>query len=240
MTCAASPPKGGFATRDLYTTDSESAIDAKRPVLLTAITNVITRGDLADRAIIVKLSPRSGEGGSEDELWARFHADAPRIFGAMLDAMAAAMHHLPDTKTGWGVRLNDFARWVVAAEAALPWERGAFMDAYRRNRDASAEAALEANEAAAALLLLLDHTPAWRGTMGALLIELTNRTPEQVTRGQSWPTRAEKLRADITRAAPELRRRGIVATRLRAKSKAGHVYAFDTGDTPRPEGEPLI
>ena len=45
----------GFAARKLYTDDEESVISAECPVLLNSIDAVVTRGDLADRALILML-----------------------------------------------------------------------------------------------------------------------------------------------------------------------------------------
>ena len=45
----------GFAARKLYTDDEESVISAARPVILNGIDAVVTRGDLADRALVLTL-----------------------------------------------------------------------------------------------------------------------------------------------------------------------------------------
>jgi hypothetical protein len=50
---------GGLATRMLYTDDDEVLFDAQRPLLLTGIEEVATRGDLLDRSLILFL-PRIG------------------------------------------------------------------------------------------------------------------------------------------------------------------------------------
>ncbi len=44
---------GGFSTRTLYENDEETLFDATRPVILNGITDVATRADLLDRAIIL-------------------------------------------------------------------------------------------------------------------------------------------------------------------------------------------
>ena len=52
---------GGLATRMLYTDDDEILFDAQRPVLLTGIEEVATRGDLLDRSLMCS-SRRSATG----------------------------------------------------------------------------------------------------------------------------------------------------------------------------------
>ena len=46
---------GGFSARTLYTDSDETVFDAQRPVITTSITDVIRRGDLLDRALVVNL-----------------------------------------------------------------------------------------------------------------------------------------------------------------------------------------
>ena len=48
---------GGFAVRQLYTDQDEVLFDATRPVILNGIEDIITRPDLADRAILMMLEP---------------------------------------------------------------------------------------------------------------------------------------------------------------------------------------
>ena len=46
---------GGFSTRTLYENNEETIFDSTRPTILTGIEEVVTRGDLLDRSIIVSL-----------------------------------------------------------------------------------------------------------------------------------------------------------------------------------------
>lgn len=48
---------GGFATRQLYTDSEEVLFDAVRPIVLNGIEDMISRPDLADRAIFLSLEP---------------------------------------------------------------------------------------------------------------------------------------------------------------------------------------
>lgn len=46
---------GGHSSRTLYTNDEETVIEAKRPVIINSIPNVITAQDLTDRSICIEL-----------------------------------------------------------------------------------------------------------------------------------------------------------------------------------------
>jgi hypothetical protein len=48
---------GGFAVRQLYTDQDEVLFDATRPVILNGIEEIVTRPDLADRAVFLTLQP---------------------------------------------------------------------------------------------------------------------------------------------------------------------------------------
>lgn len=134
---------GGFGTRKLHTNAEEVLFDVTRPCLLNGIPDLASRADLADRAIVVHLPVISGAGRRyERDLWAEFDHAAPAILAALLNAVSCALKHLPTATLSERPRLADFARWVTAAEPALGWPKGAFLQAYAENRDRAAQAPL--------------------------------------------------------------------------------------------------
>jgi hypothetical protein len=67
---------GGFAVRQLYTDQDEVLFDAARPVILNGIEDIVTRPDLADRAVFLTLQPIPEERRRpEAELWAAFEVE---------------------------------------------------------------------------------------------------------------------------------------------------------------------
>jgi hypothetical protein len=86
---------GGFAVRQLYSDQDEVLFDAARPVILNGIEDIVTRPDLADRALEPIPEERRRP---EQELWAAFEAERPRILGVLLDAVAKGLAMLPQTK----------------------------------------------------------------------------------------------------------------------------------------------
>ena len=90
---------GGFAVRQLYTDQDEVLFDAARPVILNGIEDIVTRPDLADRAVFLTLEPIPEERRRpEAELWAAFEAERPRILGVLLDAVVEGLKRLPETQ----------------------------------------------------------------------------------------------------------------------------------------------
>ena len=66
---------GGFALRQLYSDQDEMLFDATRPVILNGIEDIVTRPDLADRAMFLTLEPIPEERRRpEAELWPAFEA----------------------------------------------------------------------------------------------------------------------------------------------------------------------
>ena len=67
----------GFATRRLYTNSAEFLVGGSRPVILNGLGNGITRSDLADRAVVLRLIPIERERRRSDtHLWARVRVRA--------------------------------------------------------------------------------------------------------------------------------------------------------------------
>jgi hypothetical protein len=83
---------GGFSTRRLFTDSDEVHFDAMRPVILTSITDIVTRGDLLDRSLVLRLPPiLETQRRAETEFWQMAEAVHPQILGALLDALVVAM-----------------------------------------------------------------------------------------------------------------------------------------------------
>jgi hypothetical protein len=115
---------GGFAVRQLYTDQDDVLFDAARPVILNGIEDIVTRPDLADRAVFLTLEPIPEERRRpEQELWAALEAERPRILGVLLDVVAKGLAMLPQTKLEKVPRMADFALWATACETAL-WPAG--------------------------------------------------------------------------------------------------------------------
>lgn len=113
---------GGHATGEHYSNFNEVVFEGYRPVMLNGIPDLGLRPDFADRTVHVALKPiAAAERRSEAEYWREVEARLPLIFGAMLDAIAGALHNR-DTVPPPVTRMADFETWVCAAEPALGWE----------------------------------------------------------------------------------------------------------------------
>ncbi len=200
---------GGFAVRQLYTDQDEVLFDATRPVMLNGIEEIVTRPDLADRAIFLTLEPIPEERRQpEKELWAAFDKARPLILGALLDAVSFGLRRLPDTKLEKLPRMADFALWATACGGAL-WDEGTFWRAYAGNRDEAVYSVIEADPVGSAVRSLMAMQTEWTGTASDLLDDLSEEVGETVRRAKNWPTTARALSGRLRRAATFLRKVGI-------------------------------
>src|SRR5208282_2812496 len=160
---------GGFAVRALYTDQDEILFDAARPVNLNGIEDIVTRPDLADRAVFLTLAAIPEERRQpEAKLWAAFEAERPRILGVLLDAVVEGLERLPDTHLPKLPRMADFALWATACETAL-WPAGTFWSAYFGNRDEAVEGVIDADPIAGTVRAMMATRTEWMGTASDLL-----------------------------------------------------------------------
>jgi hypothetical protein len=199
---------GGFAARELYTDADEVLFDAQRPVVLTGIGELATRGDLLDRALMLTLPCIDDEHRQDEEsFWQEFEEAQPRLLGVLLDAFSEALRRLPDVQLARPPRMADFARLAVAAEPALGLPTGSFLAAYAGKRAEAHELALDGSPLAEPVRAVA--AAGFIGTATELLARLADQVSEEVVRRKSWPANATRLSHELRRLAPNLRAVGI-------------------------------
>ena len=206
---------GGLGKRMLYTDDEEWLTNAKIPVVVNGIDDLISRGDLLDRSIRFMCPTIPHEKRmSERGFWDRFTELLPRILGAIMDGLVAALANRRAVSAELSdlPRMADWAIWVTAAEAGLGWTPGTILDAYRRMLGDAVGLALEASPIVDPLLTVLQTSgEAWTGTATKLLgdlmkgagIENNARLPS------GWPKSPSSLANALRRLAPHLREVGV-------------------------------
>nr|WP_246580884.1 DNA-primase RepB domain-containing protein [Deinococcus aestuarii] len=196
---------GVYTARKLYTDDEEVLLEAVRPVIVNGIPDLLTRPDLADRALSVMLERIPPERRlTERELWDTFWAIQPRVLGALCTVLSHALGHLDEVKLVGTPRLADFARLITAAEPALSWEEGTFMAEYSRMRNDAVVSVLEGDSVAEAVCALVDAKGEWRGTVKSLLEVLTSIAFGDTRPHKLWPTSPRHLGSALRRLAPAL------------------------------------
>jgi hypothetical protein len=204
---------GALSERRLYTNEDEVLVELQRPIILNGIDDVATRPDLADRCLHLLLPPLATR-ETEADLARRFEADAPLIFGALLDALVLAQRDHEKVELSALPRMADFAKWATAGLPALGFSADEFMAAYQRNRDELMETAIDASPVASALVRFMEHRDQWTGSAVTLLSLLADGTTSP-----AWPKSAKGLVGTLRRLAPALRSAGIEVTHRREAAR---------------------
>ena len=205
-----------FAVRRLYTNDEEVLFQAARPVILNGIEDVISRPDLADRAIFLSLPCIVDEQRRpETEFWRAFELARPGILGALLDATSYGLRILPSMRLNWLPRMADFAMWACACEGAF-WPRGTFMRAFRENWRSAIQDVIDGDPLATYVRHMMAGRSSWTGTASDLLRAAEAFTDNVPATG--WPKTARALAGRLRRSQAFLRTIGIQI----AFSREGH------------------
>src|SRR5262249_4241088 len=138
-----------------------------RPVILNGIEDIITRPDLADRAILLTLAliPEQ-QRRLEHVLWREFQLARPHILGALLDAASHGLRILPRGRLQRLPRMADFALW--ATESVFR-PAGTLETAYSNNRRDAIENIVDADPVAVLVREIMADRAQWTGTASDLL-----------------------------------------------------------------------
>lgn len=198
----------GSAGRTLYTDEEETAIIARRPIIVNGIDDVTARNDFLDRAIILYLPPIPEEKRkSELEFWKEFEKVKPKILGALLNAVSAGLRN--DIKLNKIPRMADFALWSCACCEALPWNAEEFLEVYEGNRKGTIEQAIDFDAFSCAIRNFIAEKKEWVGTAQELLNILSPTVSEAVKRSKAWPSSPRSVSSRLRRSATFLRQVGI-------------------------------
>jgi hypothetical protein len=204
---------GAITTRELYSNRDEVIFDARRPVLLASIADVVSAPDLLDRTILLDLEPIPDHSRRTEAELARALDDVrPRVLGGLLNAVSAGLRLLPSVRLDRLPRMADFSLWGEAVWQGLGASPGALLEAYQRSIGAANSTALESSPVALAVLRLMAGVSTWEGTASELLGALEGVADEATRKQRGWPSRSNALSAALRKAAPNLRRCGVEFT----------------------------
>ena len=213
---------GGFATRTLYSTSEETAVELQRPIIVNGIVGVVTRPDLLDRTLILEL-PQLIERKTSKELKDEFEKDLPTILVGLLDLLSKVLNLLPSIKISPKQlpRMGDFAHCGEAVYQVYGNEPGKFLSDFKENRLKGIRRTLDTSIVGTALSSYLEfNKDSFEGTIKTLLHELEPHKPE----GESWFKSPRALGDQLRRYGPALRLTGIdVKVDSKAKSDGYHV-----------------
>jgi hypothetical protein len=199
---------GGFASRELFTSDERSVVYAQRPVILVGIDDFVERPDLRDRAVFLHLPPipRTSR-RSERGYWPAFRADYPQILGGLFDAMAGGLRELPLVDLKELPRMADFAEWGEAVGRGLGWGANRFLATYNDNRKEATDLILDVSPVAPLLLQIAKKQVDWSGTPLELYRAAIKGAGKKL--GPGWPKTVHQFGTELRKIAPQLRLHGL-------------------------------
>ena len=210
---------GGLGGRKLYTNDSDASFNASRPVILTGITNLATRGDLADRALPFHLAEVITR-KTDAEIREGFSYAHPRVFAGLLDIMVVGLRRLEEVQRARRPlgRMADFTQWGYAVAPAIGWAEDDFRLAYRAIRREASQNVIESDPVAAGIVALVRGAEGkgrpWRGLQTALWGQLVGLAGD-AAKAPGFPKSPEGLGWALKRVIPVLGDRGIRVTQKR-------------------------
>lgn len=213
---------GNRTTRKLYTNFDAASAGFQRPVILTGIPDLTTRGDLLDRSICVQLDPiQSSERIPESEIRSRWDRIWPSVLGILLDGLAAYAKNGPAALVD-PPRMADFYCRAEAGLPAMGLPPTSALGACRVGQTERLLASLDAGPVPRALEAILDPALAgpgedprdlpaeprtWSGSISDLLKQIRDESdPRDLSQ---IPHSAQQLHTWVRRHAPALRAAGI-------------------------------
>ncbi len=200
----------GFASRQLYTDSEEIILSVKRPMLINGITDLVTRGDLLSRSIILTVPPLDDTNRrAKVDFWNEFEAAQPYLFGEILDSLTFALANHKKTKLAQYPRMADFARWVAATGPGIGWDPGKFLKTYEIAAQNATVAVLDNSMIANELQILIKQNPNWKGTTMDLLAKFQVQSVYSPSEDYFHKLKPNTMAGELRRLAPTLRKVGI-------------------------------
>jgi hypothetical protein len=203
---------GDIGGRMLYTDADTAAFSAQRPIIINGIPDLVTRGDLASRALFIRLAPMQYR-RTETQLRSEFSKFAPEILGGLLDALAGALARLPNLTLpdeSATLRMADFAQLAMAADTPLGWLSGTGLCLLRANAGLATAVVVEADPIAVSINAFIERCGPYDGLVSTLYTHLCEATDLEIRRGPAWPKDAARFGEHLRRIAPALRENGML------------------------------
>jgi hypothetical protein len=218
---------GGGTERRYHTNKDEVRFPyTANPIILNAITELVTRPDLVERSIILHLEHIDSK-RTEAALTRAYNAKRGRIFAGLLDLMVEGVRNLPTVRSESSIRMVEAITWCGACGLA------SFGDCYSKTLRGNYQAVVENNVFARGIVALMEQQVRWTGIMSEL-----QKTLEES--GYRLPKRANELSNDLKEMEPALRTgHGIAVKRLKrgAHGRPIEILKVSSSSSSPEEGE---
>jgi hypothetical protein len=215
---------GGYGRRTLYTTDDETVLRARRPIIISCVTPIITAPDLLDRTISIALRMRSdADRDTETALQQKWTAALPKTMGAIYELVAEVLRERPRVRLSAPPRMADCAVIGETVSRICGWP--SYADEYAAHKRELAARGVESSPVATALLCYMQSAASYRGPVGKLARQLRGHRTDTDT----WPKSARGVADAIRRAAPGLSSAGLVIEWDPVRRRDGYHVSIQRG-----------
>lgn len=162
-----------ISKRRLYSNEAEIVMNIKCLVALNGISLVAKESDLLDRSLILELeriNPK--EIKSEQELWASFEEDRPKILGCIFHILSIAYFDTKPIKEQEKIRLADFHIACIKVGRVLGMTDKEVSDILWDNQRNVNRQSLNEDIVACCLIELMSHKKEYINSMTGLLVDL--------------------------------------------------------------------
>jgi hypothetical protein len=200
-----------FSKRQLFTDSDDVVYRIQKTIALNGINQVITKPDLLDRAILIKLKRITPDQRQpEADFWAAFNFEKSQILGAIFDTLVKAITIYPNIELSEVPRMADFTRWGCAIAEATGYGQDAFVQAYKDNINRQNEEAIEASPVAKAVIEFMKEYESWQGTAEELLKTLNLKFGmSSISSSPLWPKAPEWMSRRLNDVETNLNAIGI-------------------------------
>ena len=183
---------GAFSKRELYSDDNDVILNFRRPMIITGINIPTHAPDLLDRLLLIELDRIHPDKRMDEATFCmRFNADKPKLFGALLEAIAGVLWHLPNIRLDKMPRMADFALIACAYAEYRGIGSERMLDIIMRHTSRQTQEVLDSDPVATAICDFIQRKKRWAGTAGKLLELLNENIP--TPRPDGWPRQANTL-----------------------------------------------
>ena len=214
--------------RRLYTDEEDVIYELRRAPILNAINAPTDRGDVLDRSLPVELERiPDGERRTEEELWAVFEREHPRILGTALDVLSKAIARKSSLQLSRRPRLADWGEYAASVYEVLGWGAERFLSDWDEVVRAQNRSTLDGSPVAQAIIRFMEGHDSFEGSSTELHKKLEGVAEDigvSIVRDKAWPKSARWLWRRINEVVPLLVAVGIEPAR--SESKQGTIIAL--------------
>ena len=220
---------GAELKRALFTNSETVTTDIASTIILTTINpDLITVGDLGDRAISVELQRPVNEFLNKRYLDDKFDAIKPDIFGGLLALVQIYLQNRESLeKQPSRFRMTTFSACGKIVSETL--KLGSFEDAYSQDQLNISKSVLDNEPLSQFIYYMADKFPNIEHSFGDLLKDMqewANGEGINITMGRSWPQNIKSLSQKVKRLEEDIRKSwGISTKRVEMGKQRGVIFS---------------